>query len=50
MKPKKQNVDFTATLGKARKEKFARIASAQNRTMAGQLKEWIDREDDPAKK
>lgn len=41
------NVDFSATLGKERKEKFARIAASENRTMAGQLKEWIDKATDP---
>ena len=44
---KKANVDFTATLGKERKEKFIRIAESENRTMSGQLKAWIDNTPDP---
>ena len=47
---KKQNVDFTATLGNERKAKLQRIAESENRTMAGQVKEWIDRADDPGEK
>lgn len=49
-KRKKQNVDFTATLGDERKAKLQRIAESENRTMAGQVKEWIDKAPEPARK
>ena len=46
----KRNVDFTATLGDERKKKLQRIAESENRTMAGQVKEWIDKAPEPAQK
>lgn len=50
MKRKRTNVDFTATLGDERKAKLQRIAKSENRTMAGQVKAWIDRASEPAQK
>ena len=50
VKRKRTNVDFTATLGDERKAKLQRIAKSENRTMAGQVKSWIDRAPEPAQK
>lgn len=50
VKRKRTNVDFTATLGDERKAKLQRIAKSENRTMAGQVKAWIDRASEPAQK
>ena len=43
-------MDFTVTLGDERKAKLQRIADSENRTMAGQVKAWIDGADDPGEK
>lgn len=45
---KRKKTDFTAELGDERKKKFQRIAEARNRSMTGQLKDWIDNAPDPA--
>lgn len=47
---KKANVDFTAILGDKRKAKLKRIAESRNRSMQGQIKAWIDRAPEPARK
>jgi len=49
-KRKKPPVDFTATLGSDRKSKLERIAAANNRSMAQQVRDWIDRAREPKTK